>query len=422
MTLAAILERTSTRDLAAILEREYAEPAAYASEDHRHFFDSRAPELVASGWMGAGKSRILCQKAWWVARTYPGVTVALFRKTAASLPATTARTFERDVVDYRYVAKRNKSENWWELTNGSRIYFLGLDPDPITGVPSKVGSLDLGWAGVDEAVELSESDWIMLLGRLRDPRMDWHQLAAATNPAHPKHWLRMRMLGDPKRELITIRGNKFLSPEYLAMLADLPDTAAGRRLGRGEWAAAEGVIWTLPEGQVRSLGDQRFKTVVAGLDWGFVHAFACEVVGATGSGQLKVVDELYVRGRTLPEIIPDLLRLRDEWGVSTFYGDPSEPAYIAECQQAGIPVLPATNDVLPGIDAVSAAIKDGMTVDPKCSGLLAEIPGYTWAPDRKGGLAEKPVEINDDACDALRYAVMALRRPLWVGESDVAVV
>ena len=261
----------------------------------------------------------------------------------------------------------------------------------------------------------------MLLGRLRDPRMDWHQLAAATNPAHPKHWLRTRMLADERRRMITIRSNRFLSPEYVAMLAELPDTAAGRRLGRGEWAGAEGVIWNLPEAQVRSIGETWFKTVIAGLDWGFVHAFACEVIGATGSGSLKVIDELYVKGRTLPEVIPGLIELRDRWKISTFYGDPSEPAYIAECQQAGLNVIPAKNDVLPGIDAVAAAIKDGMTVDPRCSGLLGELPSYTWAPDRKGGLQERPVEINDDACDALRYAVMALRRPAWQGASDVAV-
>ena len=27
--------------------------------------------------------------------------------------------------------------------------------------------------------------------------------------------------------------------------------------------------------------------------------------------------------------------------------------------------------------------------------------------DRAGGFKEKPIEINDDACDALRYAVIA---------------
>jgi PBSX family phage terminase large subunit len=393
---------------------EMAEPREFASPEHRAFFESHHPELVASGWMGAGKSRVLCQKAWMVARRYPGTTVGLFRKTAASLPATTARTFERDVVDHRYIARRNRSENWWELTNGSRIYFLGLDPDPITGVPSKVGSLDLGWAGVDEAVELSENDWIMLLGRLRDPRMDWHQLAAATNPGPPKHWLRLRMLADPeRRQFLTIRANKFLPADYLAMLADLPDTAAGRRLGKGEWAAAEGAIWHLPDDQVRPHGDVRFHRVVAGLDWGFVHPLACEVVGQTGSGRMAVVDEVYASGQLVQDVIPALLELRAKYGISIFYADPSEPAYILECQKAGLPVMAATNDVDPGIQAVATAIKGGLTVDPKCQGLLGEIPGYVWAPARGGGLKEEPVKVNDDACDALRYAVMGLSVGTW---------
>lgn len=400
------------------LQDELAEPREFASPEHRAFFESRHLELVASGWMGAGKSRVLCQKAWKVARSYPGVTVGLFRKVAASLPATTARTFERDVVDRRYIARRNKTEHYWELTNGSLIYFLGLDPDPITGVPSKVGSLDLGWAGVDEAVELSEDDWIMLLGRLRDPRMPWHQLAAATNPAQPKHWLRMRMLADPKRLFLTIRENRFLTPEYMAMLLDLPDTAAGRRLGKGEWAAAEGVIWTLPDSQVQpALETDRqpgmgspYKRVIAGVDWGFVHAFACEVVTQTGSGRLAVADEVYERGRTVNDIIPLLKAIKAKWNVSMFYADPSEPAYIMDCQQAGIPMVAAVNDVDPGLQAVATAIKAGMTVSPLCQGLLSEIPGYTWAPNRGGsGFKEEPVKVNDDACDALRYAVMALR-------------
>jgi hypothetical protein len=31
----------------------------FASPEHERFYDSRAPELVASAWMGAGKSRVL---------------------------------------------------------------------------------------------------------------------------------------------------------------------------------------------------------------------------------------------------------------------------------------------------------------------------------------------------------------------------
>jgi phage terminase large subunit len=48
-----------------------------------------------------------------------------------------------------------------------------------------------------------------------------------------------------------------------------------------------------------------------------------------------------------------------------------------------------------------------MFVSPSCAGLLGEVPGYTWAPDRLGGFHDRPIDENDDACDALRYAVMA---------------
>ncbi len=394
---------------------------AFANDAQERFWASRAPELLYSGAMGAGKSRILCEKAWRIARRYPGVTVALFRKVAASLPATTMRTFQRDVIDRRFIAARNKTEGWYELTNGSRIYFLGLDPDPITGVPSKVGSLDLGWAGVDEAVELSESDWIMLLGRLRDPRMAWHQLAAATNPGPPGHWLKTRFTGQADHEYVhaTAADNTFLPDDYKLAIANLPDNAVGRRLGRGEWAAAEGVIWNLPESQVRSTETPQ-KRVVAGIDWGFVHAFACEIIGQSGSGRLAVLAELYARGAGIDQLIEPLARIAEAHNVTSFRCDPSEPGLMAELVRGfskhkiehpdctlHVSVEGANNDVDLGLQAVDRAIREGMTVDPACVGLLAEIPGYTWAPSKIGGFHERPIDINDDACDALRYGIMA---------------
>jgi hypothetical protein len=90
------------------------------------------------------------------------------------------------------IVRSNKTEGWYELANGSRFWFLGLDPDPVTGIPSKVGSLDLAFAFVDEAVEVTEADWMMLLGRLRFPNVPFHQIGAATNPADPSHWLKRR--------------------------------------------------------------------------------------------------------------------------------------------------------------------------------------------------------------------------------------
>lgn len=391
--------------------REGLEPPTFANPEQEAFFESTAPELLYSGWMGAGKSRILCEKAWHLGLRHPGAQLGIFRKVHKSLAATTERTFWRDVADPRYVAARNKTESWVEISAGgkpSRIYFLGLDPDPVTGVPSKVGSLDLAWAGVDEAVELTEADWIMLQGRLRDPAIDWHQLAAATNPAAPRHWLKRRFTPPTEqRQYLNASGNRFLGADYLARLADLGDGVVAQRLGKGLWVAAEGQIFQIPPDQIVHLEQTSWKRTVGGIDWGYQHAFAAEVVSVTGSGRLATRAEVYERERTLGELKPAIKRLQLDYGVEVFYADPSEPAYIRECREFGISITEATNDVLPGITAVQDALKAGMTVDPACAGLLEEADGYTW--DRQRGteiLKDQPVKEGDDAMDAWRYAVM----------------
>jgi PBSX family phage terminase large subunit len=400
--------RDAPRPILEALRRELA--PTFANPQQRAFFWSRASEVLYSGAYRAGKSRIGCEKAYDLAKRYPGIPIGIFRKTAASLAASTERTLLHDVIPRNSIVRHNRTERWYELANGSRIWFFGLDPDPITGLPSKVGSVELGWAFVDEAAECVESDWSMVKGRLSWPGIPFHQIAAATNPASPKHWLKVRFT-PPTPERVYLHASTFDNPllpgDYVADAQSQADDYLKRRYIYGEWVGAEGVIWTLPDDQVRNEAGP-WKRVVAGLDWGFVHAFACEVVGQSGEGRLHVIDEVYEKGETIDRIIPVLEFIQRTHGVTTFYADPSEPGYILQCQRAGLPVEPATNAVSPGIGAVSMAIARGMSIAPTCRGLLGELPGYTWKPNRAGGFREEPIDINDDACDALRYAVVGI--------------
>ena len=114
------------------------------------------------------------------------------------------------------------------------------------------------------------------------------------------------------------------------------------------------------------------------------------------------------------ELIPELLELQERYDIETYFADPSEPEHIEHCRRAGVRITEATNDVLPGIDAVAASLKAGETVSPRCAGLLAEILDYTWQRDRSGEERERPVALNNDACDAWRYAHMGLE----LGETE----
>ena len=384
---------------------------AFVNEQQRTFMRSQASEVLYSGAFRAGTSRIGCEKAYALAKRYPGIPIGIFRKTAASLAASTERTLLHDVIPRSEIVKSNRTERWYELANGSRIWLFGLDPDPITGLPSKVGSVELGWAFVDEAAECAESDWVMVKGRLSWPGIGYHQIAAATNPASPKHWLKVRFT-PPTADRVYLHASTFDNPalpaDYLADARSGVDDYFKRRYVLGEWVGAEGMIWQLPDAQVLHR-EGPFKIVKAGVDWGFVHAFACEVIGQSGSGRLSVIREVYAKGALVRDIIPALLDIQTAYPGIVFHADPSEPAYIAECRAAGLKMVAARNDVNDGIQAVSVAINDGLTVDPSCSGLLGEMPGYVWQQDRNG-MKEKPIEINDDACDALRYGVIAFTR------------
>ena len=359
---------------------------AFVNDQQRVFMRSQASEVLYSGAFRAGKSRIGCEKAYDLAKRYPGIPIGIFRKTAASLAASTERTLLHDVIPRGEIVKSNRTERWYELANGSRIWLFGLDPDPITGLPSKVGSVELGWAFVDEAAECAESDWVMVKGRLSWPGIGYHQIAAATNPASPKHWLKVRFT-PPTPDRVYLHASTFDNPalpaDYLADARSGVDDYFKRRYVLGEWVGAEGMIWQLPDAQIQHR-EGPWKAYRAGVDWGFVHAFACEVIGQSGSGRLSVVREVYAKGALVRDIIPALLDIQTTYPGIVFHADPSEPAYIAECRAAGLKMVAARNDVNDGIQAVSVAINDGLTVDPSCSGLLGEMPGYVWQQDRNG--------------------------------------
>lgn len=238
-------DSTSSTDERAFLIQRLRE-LGIANRQQARFLDSRAPEVLYSGAFGAGKSRILCEKAHKLALQYPGAPIAVVRKVKASLAATTKITYVRDVLrpsGERF--RQNKTEDWIEYANGSRVWFFGLDADPETGIPSKVGSFDAAFIFVDEAVELDESDWIMLLGRLRYPGVDWHQISAATNPGDPNHWL-IRRFTPPTERRHYIHASTFdnllLPADYLELMGEMTGLHRAR-YAEGQWVAVEGALW-----------------------------------------------------------------------------------------------------------------------------------------------------------------------------------
>jgi len=386
--------------------------------------ESTAAELMYDGAFGAGKSLILCEKGLFLSLKYPGNAGFIFRKVFQSLVYTTMRTFFEKVCPSGYIQSYNKNDHVVTLTNGSTITFLGLDRVGGTGMsldlPTKIGSIEAGWIGVDEGRELTEDDWVMLLGRLRLDRVPFHQIFTATNPDSPSHWLYQRFYIEPYGRPDTIKiplpgsvtgkSTSMLSPSLSRQAVKsstmdnvfLPESyrqSMARFRGRykqryvdGEWVGFEGLVYDNFSPDVHIV--DRFPInpkwrVYRSIDFGYTNPFVCQwwaavppnlsnddiptMNGAPHPGYkgpgMYMFREVYYSGRTVEQHAPTIRRLSEPYVIHTTFAD-----HDAEDAQTlarhSIHTVPAYKSVSPGIQEVY----EGLGGHPGESGELLISP------------------------------------------------
>jgi len=382
------------------------------------FLESKKREILYSGAYGAGKTRVLCQKTLEHALV-PGNLVGLCRKTFASMRQSTLRTLLYPDGNLPAILPPNtyhhaKQEHLIEINGGGSIYYFGLD-DPL-----KIGSLNLGACGIDEAVELNEQDYIMLLGRLRNVADPHRQIFGACNPGAPTHFLYRRFFEQPTvhREAISTNAteNIYLPIDYQESLGEFTGQSRARYV-EGKWVAFEGLVYDQWDQTVYVAEQTEFvpELVVAGVDKGYPGPSAIVVIGADKNGKIRILDETYGAKMLADAVITSAQQLNERWSIERFMVDPSCAELIHQFKMAGLPARPANNDVQAGINCVAAHIRilgDGepyLTVSPHCINLIKEFSAYRW---KDKSVKEQPIKEADHALDALRYGMMEMARRL----------
>lgn len=412
-------------------------------------FARRDPEVLLSGPAGTGKSRACLEKLHAAALKYPGMRGLIVRKVRDTLGSTGLVTW-RDhvaveslaagVVDYYGGSAAEPAQ--YRFRNGSRIVLGGMDK------PTKIMSSEYDMVYVQEAVELTTTDWENITTRLRNGRMPYQQLLADCNPDAPTHWLKARadhgatVLLNSRHEdnpilfgedgQVTDRG-----AAYLAKLDALTGVRY-ERLRHGKWAAAEGLIYEDYDPQLhhRPIADpphewERYWTV----DFGFTNPTVIQWWAVDPDGRAYLYRELY-KSRTLVEdharhALSLVTRSDGTWR------EPRPRAIICDHdaedratleRHLGMGTTPAVKDVSPGIQAVQARLRpqaDGrpriylnpaavVERDPelvaagKPTCTVEEVPGYVWDRPTHGVAAERPPKeaprkADDHGLDALRY-------------------
>ena len=154
--------------------------------------------VMYQGGYGSGKTWCGSLLGVMLARKYPGCRGLVGAKEYELVKNTTLQSYFEHLDNMGYVRDRdykyNKNDKKITLNNGSEILFKGLDD------PEKFKSLNLHWAEIEEASQISDNSFKQLLGRLRNTnrKPTWpdfkYRLFGHTNPQPNKGWIWKRFV------------------------------------------------------------------------------------------------------------------------------------------------------------------------------------------------------------------------------------
>lgn len=404
-------------------------------------------EVLLAGPSGTGKSMGCLQKLDLAASQKP-CRCAIVRKLRTALTQAAMVTFREKVLPPPPNAVWFHHEDQeFRYPNGSRVVVAGLDD------PRKVLSTDFDLIYVQEATELEEQDWLILLTRLRNNALSYQQLLADCNPSYPNHWLKQRVdagqitmlesrhednpqLFDHETKAYTAFGT-----EYLKTLDSLTGYLH-KRLRLGLWVAAEGMFFPEWDPEVHVVELEPDEELPSdwprwiSVDYGFAVPF-CALWFARDpeTREIWVYRELYASGLR-DEQQADLIKARIEPGerILQLSIDPSmfnarseqnRPSIAQVYANRGLAnmtlqgIFPAQNNRRQGWAVVRRALAHDddpprlRIVRGACPNLVRELPALVRDPldpeDTQQTLKGK--EVSDHACDSLRYGLCAEALP-----------
>ena len=222
----------------------------------------------------------LCAEAIQRSLDYDGNIGFLCRKENATFKRTTLVTL-RSILPPEAVFKHNKTEQFYELINGSIIYYGGLkSTDTSQAAEDRIKSMTLGWFGIDEASEVPEDLFLMLCSRLRHQvglRGTIQYKGLLTSNPEPG-WLLRRFIEtqNPDHAYIpsTVKDNPYLPEGYEENLRQMFPPDQVKAYVDGDWYALLGLGErnVFPYGWVRvatnAFFEKGFTPVEMGVDPG----------------------------------------------------------------------------------------------------------------------------------------------------------
>ena len=367
----------------------------------RRFVQDPARYPAAIGGIGSGKTFVGAAKVTSrIGRPEFGLVCA---PTYKMLRDATQRTLFEMLKDLGIQYQHHKGDNHLVIpSTGHEIIFRSLDdPDNLRGP-------NVAYTWVDEAAYISAEAWRIVKGRTRvgDKQQAW-----ITGTPKGRNWIWEEWVrdGNDQHPMYRFRTdeNPTLDAGFAASLG-YEGRFAEQELG-GEFVSFDGLVYDMfdREKHVKSVNTNGWRTVL-GVDVGARNPTAVLVIRIAGDGRVHIEREYYQRGMGSTAILAMIEEAADETSPEAIYIDPSAAAYIDDLVADGYPAEKADNDVQTGIQRVTTAFADGLTVDQSCINTIAEFESYQYQDNG----SDKPIKQNDHCADAARYALMGAMQPV----------
>ena len=299
------------------------------------------------------------------------------------------------------------------LMFGKRVYALGADNKKHV---ARIQGATFEYVYGDEITTWSEEVFQMLKSRLRCTHSHFD---GTCNPDSPGHWFKGFLDSDADiyQQAYVIDDGVLPTDVVEQLKKEYAGTIYYDRFILGLWAAATGIIYPMYEQAIAEPPQIAPSRYVLSLDYGTQNAFSAGLWALYGDIWWRI-KEYYYSGRdtgiqkTDEEYAQDLDRftqgIGDEYDKLRTIIDPSAASFIALLRKRGkYRVIPADNNVLDGIRETATAMQTGkIKIAPRCENWIREAQGYVW--DDTDG-EDRPVKVNDHACDETRYFVKTMR-------------
>jgi len=315
------------------------------------------------------------------------------------------------------ILKRNDSELFVQLINGSFLYFRGSDrPDTLRG-------LRYDFVVLDEYASMKENVWEeIIMPALLDS--GGKALFISTPKGYDKFYelWKKGQDSDPqwKSWQFSSYDNPHLDKQFIEQSKkDMDEDTFGQEI-MAEFKKYSGLVYKSFLREKHVIDPIELKdswTFYRSIDFGWVVPTGVVFAAISDKGVIYVFDEIYQAGLQTPDLALITKQKSGGRGFINSFADSAQAADIEELRRYGLAITPVNKTSGSSEDwttfrirKVNEKLQNGkLFIFKNCQNLVWEFENYKYHEVKEGQeVRERPAKINDHLLDALSYLVVSL--------------